>query len=304
VIRPLFRVSTFLIAAALTLPVIVRAQSTETHVTPQGNSPKPNVVYPDTTAGLKQLASDLWQAQKENNSSRAEELLESFLLPNFRQWYADKFNDVAVERVVPVYAAIAPRIPSQLASVFLSAYQEDFRNIAVVRYDEEQDACLNASPQTFAGVMSRRTRVPLYELRFTHGDRYKHLFAFAYVDGTFRFVLTPDYSKPGPNPAGGSDQRENRIPVGAVVQSARLVCRYNPIYPEDARMRHISGTVRLHVIVGKDGSVKELQAVSGPDALIGTSREAVSRWRYRPTLLNGEPVEIDTTIDVIFSLNN
>lgn len=293
----------FLAAASTTLPALAGGQSTETQIAPQGNSPKPKIIYPDTTAGLKQLANDLWQAQKDN-PSRAEELLQSFVLPNFRQWYAEKLSDIAVERVVPVYTAAEARIPSQLAGVFLSAYQQGFRNIAVVRYDEEQEACLDASPQTFAGVASRRAHIPLYELRFTHGDRYMHLFAFAYVDGAFRFVLTPDYSKPGPNSAAVSNLPEIPIRMGAVVQGARLVCRIQPIYPEDARLRRITGTVRFHVIIGKDGSVRDLQVVSGPDALVGAARDAVSRWRYRPTLMNGEPVEIDTTIDVIFSLNN
>ena len=287
----------------MTIPTLVRAQSTDPHVAPQESATKPKVTYPDTENGLKQLATDLWQAQRDN-PSRAEELLQRFLLPNFRQWYAENFTQMAVERVVPVYAAIGPHIPSQIATVFLSAYQEGFRNIAVVRYDQDQDACLNASPETFAGVASRSIRVPLYELRFTHGDRYKHLFAFAYVDGAFRFVLVPNYSKPAPNVAGNSGQPESRIRMGGVVQAARLVCRVQPIYPQDARMNRVSGTVRFHVIVGKDCSVKDIQVVSGPDPLVGAARDAVSRWRYRPTLFNGEPVEIDTTIDVIFALNN
>jgi len=91
--------------------------------------------------------------------------------------------------------------------------------------------------------------------------------------------------------------------MNAPVQAAKLVCRVQPHYPEEARINRISGTVRLHAIIGTDGSVKQLEVVSGSDPLVAASREAVSRWRYRPTLVNGEPVEIDTTIDVIFSLN-
>ena len=280
-----------------------RAQSTTPQITTQPMAAQPGTTYPDSQAGLKQLATDILNAQKANDGSRAQRLLDTFVLPNFRQWYAEKFTDMAVERVVPLYTAIAPRIPAQLASVFITANQQDFRNVVVVRYEDEQDACLNASPQTFAGVASRRTHVPLYELRFTHGDRYMHLFAFAYVDGAFRFVLTPDYNKPAPNAVARSDNQEAPLRVGATMSVANLVCRVQPIYPQNARMNHVSGTVRFHVIVGKDGSIRDMQVVSGPDALIGSARDAVSRWRYRPTLLNGEPVEIDTTIDVIYSLN-
>jgi protein TonB len=65
----------------------------------------------------------------------------------------------------------------------------------------------------------------------------------------------------------------------------------------------ISGTVRLHAIIGKDGSVTQLEVINGHPLLVQSALDAVRQWRYRPTLLNSEPVEVDTTIDVIFSLN-
>jgi protein TonB len=70
-----------------------------------------------------------------------------------------------------------------------------------------------------------------------------------------------------------------------------------------ARQTRISGTVRLHAIIGKDGTVRELTLESGHPLLVQAALDAVRQWRYQPTLLNGEPVEVDTTIDVIFSLN-
>ena len=75
------------------------------------------------------------------------------------------------------------------------------------------------------------------------------------------------------------------------------------VYPPLARQTRISGTVRLHAIIGKDGTVHELEVMNGHPLLVQAALEAVRQWRYKPTLLNGEPVEVDTTIDVIFSLN-
>ena len=75
------------------------------------------------------------------------------------------------------------------------------------------------------------------------------------------------------------------------------------MYPPLARQTRISGTVRLHAIIGKNGSVQQLEVISGHPLLVQAALDAVRQWRYRPTLLNGEPVEVDTTIDVIFSLN-
>jgi periplasmic protein TonB len=93
-----------------------------------------------------------------------------------------------------------------------------------------------------------------------------------------------------------------RISVGGNVQAAHLVNRVQPIYPPLARQTRISGTVKLHAIIGKNGAVEQLQVVSGHPLLVQSALDAVKQWRYQPTLLNGEPVEVDTEIDVIFSL--
>ena len=91
--------------------------------------------------------------------------------------------------------------------------------------------------------------------------------------------------------------------VGGNVQAARIITRVAPEYPEMARMGHISGTVRMHAIIGKDGKIKQLEVISGHPLLAQAALDAVGQWRYQPTLINGDPVEVDTTIDVIFALN-
>jgi len=93
-----------------------------------------------------------------------------------------------------------------------------------------------------------------------------------------------------------------RTRVGGAVQNAKLVNRVQPIYPPLARQTRISGTVRLHAIIAKNGSVEQLTVESGHPLLVQAALDAVKQWRYQPTLLNGEPVEVDTEIDVIFSL--
>jgi len=93
-----------------------------------------------------------------------------------------------------------------------------------------------------------------------------------------------------------------RVMVGGNVQAARLVNKVQPIYPPLARQTRISGTVKLHAVIGKDGTVQQLQLVSGHPLLVQAALDAVKQWRYQPTLLNGEPVEVETEIDVIFSL--
>jgi len=94
----------------------------------------------------------------------------------------------------------------------------------------------------------------------------------------------------------------SRIKVGGQVQQANLLHQVIPVYPAIAKTAHVSGTVRLHAVISKDGTIQELQYVSGPALLMKSAMDAVHEWKYRPTMLNGEPVEVDTTIDVVFSL--
>ena len=96
---------------------------------------------------------------------------------------------------------------------------------------------------------------------------------------------------------------QTRIKQGGAVTAASLINKVQPTYPPLARQTRISGTVRLHAIISKDGSVQQLEVLSGHPLLVQAALDAVRQWRYRPTLLNGEAVEVDTTIDVIFSLN-
>src|SRR5215472_12206755 len=96
---------------------------------------------------------------------------------------------------------------------------------------------------------------------------------------------------------------QTRIKQGGAVTAASLINKVQPAYPPLARQTRISGTVRLHAIISKDGSVQQLEVLSGHPLLVQAALDAVRQWRYRPTLLNGEAVEVDTTIDVIFSLN-
>jgi len=81
-----------------------------------------------------------------------------------------------------------------------------------------------------------------------------------------------------------------------------MIQRVEPQYPKLALLARVSGIVLINAVIGKDGVVKELQAVSGHPMLIPAALEAVKQWRYRPYLLNGEPVGVETHITVTFSL--
>lgn len=79
-----------------------------------------------------------------------------------------------------------------------------------------------------------------------------------------------------------------------------LIHKVKPVYPAAAKKVHIEGTVVLHAIIAKDGTVQSLDYVSGPDELKDSAIDAVKKWRYKPMLLNNQPVEVDTDISVPF----
>jgi len=106
--------------------------------------------------------------------------------------------------------------------------------------------------------------------------------------------------QPKPLVTPGTPQR---IRVGGNVQAANLISQVRPIYPQIARDSGIEGTVHLQGIIGADGTLIGLRVISSNDPdLAGAALEAVTQWRYRPTLLNNVPVEVITEIDVDFKL--
>jgi TonB family protein len=112
-------------------------------------------------------------------------------------------------------------------------------------------------------------------------------------------ILAPMSS---PVPRAVSDTT-GAIKVGGNVQSTKLVRQPRPVYPVDAKAARIQGVVRLSAIIAKDGTIKSLEVMSGHPILVPAAMEAVKDWVYQTTLLNGEPVEVQTVIDINFTLS-
>jgi protein TonB len=106
-----------------------------------------------------------------------------------------------------------------------------------------------------------------------------------------------------PPPPPPKPQTPKRIRVGGQVESAKQVFAPAPEYPPLAKMARIQGLVRLDAVISKDGSIQDLKVISGHPLLVRSAMDAVSRWRYQPTLLNGDAVEVATEIDVNFTLS-
>jgi periplasmic protein TonB len=113
----------------------------------------------------------------------------------------------------------------------------------------------------------------------------------------------PMAAPPPPPPPVKQAAAVQRIRVGGNVQQAKLVRQPKPAYPPLAKQARIQGVVHLQAIISKDGTIQKLEVIGGHPLLVPAALEAVKQWVYQPTLLNGEPVEVITQIDVNFTLS-
>jgi protein TonB len=116
-------------------------------------------------------------------------------------------------------------------------------------------------------------------------------------------TAAPPPPPPPPPPVVKKDTTPKRITIGGNVQQAKLVRQPKPVYPALAKQARISGVVHLAAVISSNGTIQDLKLISGHPLLVQAAMEAVKQWVYQPTLLNGEPVEVQTQIDVNFTLS-
>jgi protein TonB len=93
-----------------------------------------------------------------------------------------------------------------------------------------------------------------------------------------------------------------KLIISSGVMQGMLLQKTTPVYPPIAKAARVSGTVVLQATISKTGAIENLHVVSGPAMLQQSALDAVKSWRYRPYLLDGVPVEVETTVNVIFTL--
>jgi TonB family protein len=277
-----------LLAATVPIGAAVRAQIAAT----------PS--YADSADGFRQQLEDLVSSYKSGDQTAFHAALDALAIPNFNDWIAAHFTPADAAKLQHDYPLSLDGFQRHATWVASNAAHLP---------GWEMTAKPSELPPP-AGASAQEQAVPLpSEQIFVENFRYGPLHpegetqrswvnSFVYIDGKFRYVG-------GTYPFWWEDlQRIRRPEVSAMhVHAARLIRKVAPDYPKKARKQHIEGTVRIHVIIGKDGAPRSLTVVSGDELLAPAAIKAVQQWRYEPILLNGSPVEVDTVIDVIFQLN-
>ncbi|MBZ5596191.1 MAG: TonB family protein [Acidobacteriia bacterium] len=152
-------------------------------------------------------------------------------------------------------------------------------------------------------------QAPFEEWLYHHiegvGDNIIFGFTDPLLSREYRLTLNPLLAMTAVRQSLQSSERQaapDRIRIGTQLQEKNLLTKVDPIYPPLARQARIQGVVRFTVVIGKDGRVSNIALVSGHPLLVAAARDALSQWVYRPTLLNGEPVEVISEASVNFAL--
>jgi TonB family protein len=253
---------------------------------------QPSATYPDTAEGLKSLLSDIFAAMRANDDAKASSFLAELAIPDDAGWFAKMFGAAEAARLDAKYGELQPHAAEGLSRLYAAALKSSHTEVAVQALQKESTTNLRVIHAALEAMIEPG------QIYSASGSNPKDqnpvaLGSFVYVDAGFRLLNLQVLQALSTAPP-------MRIRVGGNVTAAKLVNQVQPVYPHEAVANHLHGTVRLHVIIAVDGTPQEVTVLSGDPLLATSAVDAVRRWRYQQTMLNGTPVEVDTVIDVVF----
>lgn len=255
----------------------------------------------DSAEGLEAQIDTILQAAKSHSKKNADskafdDLISDLRIPENSNWFASTFGDDLGAKLAAKY--------KQSWDGFQDALTRSLRGDAEAKPKQTLVTSFGSTPGFAMANMtsleaSAKTPVALYEVLVLTERRGKDAVPgiYVYADGAFRVLNWATlYELPNVRPG--------RIRIGGNVAQAKLVHRVNPRPPPEAFQKHVQGTVQLHVVIDVEGNVKQVDVIGGPAEVQAAAVDAVKQWRYQPTLLNGDPVEVDTTVLINFMLGS
>jgi TonB family protein len=266
------------------------------NATGQTNGIDADYQYRNTEGGLKRLIGDMIKTRRAQESAKFQKLVDSLILPNYAEWFISTFGSDIGGQYAAEYRPDGKILQLALGNVFDEAISSKLTSLRVDKLDDECDSTVEADQYPI--LISRINKEPIYQVYFSDpgsGNSFR-LWAFTYIDGAFRFLQNLKVKEPHWN----LDSRFVRL--GENVLASKIVHREKMIYPEEAKTKHIQGTVKLWAIINKEGSVREVRIREGICLLSKAAIEAVKKWQYTPTIVSGNAVEVVANVEVIFQL--
>jgi TonB family protein len=237
--------------------------------------------YPNSSEGLRQLLNNMLAAAKSENRCELLSMIGETEIPNYQKWFTSNFGQEKGESWAAPYGRWLAKNEKEFYELLVKlAHMEG--EFTVEKLDSAKRYDLFDGPLDEYRASWKRPAAPKSEALVSIGD-------FFFVEGKFRWDTTAQYFP---------FQKPN---TGTFVP-AKLIKKVQPEYPAEAQVKRIEGIVKLHIVVKKDGSVFVQSVAEGDPVLSPAAIEAVRQWRYEPTQLNGQAIDVETTIDVVFDL--
>lgn len=256
---------------------------------------QPNPAIPDSPAALQSQLEEIVKIKNKKELKHREQLISELRIPDPDAWFASAFGNDDGEKLAATYKNSWEDFEDRFTNMMTDFAAQGRTHISV------KEVSLPAKPamggQNESAAMDAKTTPLFYSAEAAKGSEQGWPLpgVYTYLQGAFRLVNWRTlYGLPYVKPI--------RIRIGGNVAAAKLLHQVTPEYPVEARKQKVSGTVQLHVVANREGGVMRIDVVSGPPELVDSAVNAVRQWRYQPTLLNGDPVEVDTLISVVFSL--
>jgi TonB family protein len=247
----------------------------------------------ESPAGLQTQLDAILRIAKTKNAKQFDDLVNDLQIPESATWFSANFGEELGSALAATYKSSWKDYEDAIVRMFRDEASGKHLQVFVKEYSPSTPA----PSDSFIQAILQNSKNPLK--LYTAGVGKDHPIdslpgIYVYIQGSFRVVNWQTfYGLPNVKPA--------RMRVATSVAMSQLIRQVNPVRFEEARQKHLQGTVLLHVVIDRDGSVVRVDPVSGPPELIQESVEAVRQWRFKPTLLNGDPVEVDTTVAIVYS---
>ena len=195
----------------------------------------------------------------------------------------------------PAPVAPAPAAPGEAGQVL--------KSIAIEGLSDQARADLLARLPVHEGDTLRRAQAPQVLQAVKEFDEHLTSAVRLQPNGNLALIIRPsDAAPPAPAATAVDTAGPGKLRIGGNVQATKLISQPRPVYPLEAKQARIQGTVSMVATIAKDGTIVNLVVIGGHPLLAPSALEAVKQWVYQPTLLNGNPVEVETQIDVNYTL--
>ena len=258
------------------------------------------------TEELRNLMTTAITAARAGNQKKLNEIAHELMIPNYENWFRTTFGEEDGTKMAAAYQKSFEWEENWLPKLF-SGLSKDKGELLIEKVEEPTIPGVMPCEQALVKATKKGAAFYLVSLQMTGSLGNKFGYSAGYytpVGGAYRRLDCAGMGLGIPGGVASGGPTSGAIRLGGNVQAARIISRVPPVYPEEARKAGISGNVRLHMIVAKDGTVEQAELVSGHPLLAPAAIDAVRQWKYQITTLNGNPVEVDTTVDLVFSLNN